>query len=109
MSRLIAIIDDEPDIVELVSIHLKKAMFKVKGFSDAEGLYRFLGLSDGHCQESEQIPDLIILDLMLPDADGIEICKNLKKRRQIFFYSHHNAYGKGRRNRQNPGIGIWCR
>ncbi len=80
MSKLIAIIDDEPDIVELVSIHLKKAMFKVKGFSDAEGLYRFLGLSDGHCKESEQIPDLIILDLMLPDADGIEICKNLKKR-----------------------------
>ena len=80
MSKLIAIIDDEPDIVELVSIHLKKAMFKVKGFSDAEGLYRFLGLSDGDCQASEQIPDLIILDLMLPDADGIEICKNLKKR-----------------------------
>jgi len=79
MSRLIAIIDDEPDIVELVSIHLKKAMFKVKGFSDAEGLYRFLGLSDGQYQESEHIPDLIILDLMLPDADGIEICKNLKK------------------------------
>ncbi|MFV1975412.1 MAG: winged helix-turn-helix domain-containing protein [Candidatus Scalindua sp.] len=62
-----------------MSIHLKKAMFKVKGFSDAEGLYRFLGLSDGHRQESEQVPDLIILDLMLPDADGIEICKNLKK------------------------------
>jgi len=80
MSRLIAIIDDEPDIAELVSIHLKKAMFKVKGFSDAEGLYRFLGLSDGQCQECKQIPDLIILDLMLPDADGIEICKNLKKR-----------------------------
>jgi DNA-binding response OmpR family regulator len=80
MSKLIAIIDDEPDIVELVSIHLKKAMFNVKGFSDAEGLYRFLGLSDGHCQASEQIPDLIILDLMLPDADGVEICKNLKKR-----------------------------
>ncbi len=80
MSKLIAIIDDEQDIVELVSIHLKKAMFKVKGFSDAEGLYRFLGLSDGHYQASEQIPDLIILDLMLPDADGVEICRSLKKR-----------------------------
>ncbi len=80
MNSLIAIIDDEPDIVELVSIHLKKAMFKVKGFSDAEGLYQFLGLSDGSYRESEQRPDLIILDLMLPDADGIEICKNLKKR-----------------------------
>ena len=80
MSGLIAIIDDEPDIVELVSIHLKKAMFKVKGFYNAEGLYRFLGLSDEHSEDSEQIPDLIILDLMLPDADGMEICKNLKKR-----------------------------
>jgi len=80
MSSLIAVIDDEADIVELVSIHLKKAMFKVKEFSDAEGLYRFLGLTEGQCQKSEQIPDLIILDLMLPDADGIEICKNLKKR-----------------------------
>ena len=82
MSGLIAIVDDEPDIVELVSIHLKKAMFKVKGFYDAETLYRFLGLSDGQYQDSVQIPDLIILDLMLPDADGIEICKNLKKRNE---------------------------
>ncbi len=80
MGILIAIVDDEPDIIELVSIHLQKALFKVKGFTDAEGLYRFLGLS-GKCRhESEQIPDLIILDLMLPDADGVEICKNLKKR-----------------------------
>ncbi len=80
MSSLIAIVDDEQDIVELVSIHLKKAMFKTKGFSDAEGLYRFLGLSGGQCQANEQIPNLIILDLMLPDADGIEICKNLKSK-----------------------------
>ncbi len=62
MIRLIAIIDDEPDIVELVSIHLKKAMFKVKEFSDAEGLYRFLGMSDERCHDNGQIPDLIILD-----------------------------------------------
>jgi len=80
MSGLIAIIDDEPDIVELVTIHLKKSMFKVQGFYNAEGLYRFLGLSDEHSQDRVQVPDLIILDLMLPDADGMEICKNLKKR-----------------------------
>ncbi|MFQ5965255.1 MAG: response regulator [Candidatus Scalinduaceae bacterium] len=71
MNELIVIVDDEPDIVELVSLHLKKAMFKVEGFFKAEYLYRFL---DNH------IPDLIILDLMLPDADGMEICKYLKKK-----------------------------
>lgn len=70
MSKLIAIIDDEPDIVELVDLHLKKAGFTTKGLFEAESFYRFL---------STHIPDLIILDLMLPDADGFEICKYLKK------------------------------
>jgi len=70
MNELIAVIDDEPDIAELVTIHIRKAMFKSKSFSDAGSFYRFL---------EEQIPDLIILDLMLPDADGLEICKYLKK------------------------------
>jgi len=70
MNKLIAIVDDEPDIVELVTIHLKKAMFKTSGFSDAESFYSSL---------EEQIPDLIILDLMLPDADGLEICKYIRK------------------------------
>ena len=79
MNKLIVIIDDEPDILELVSIHLKKSMFNVKGFADAEGLYSFFGLSEGSNPVCEQIPDLIILDLMLPDADGIEICKRLKR------------------------------
>ncbi|OHB51074.1 MAG: two-component system response regulator [Planctomycetes bacterium GWF2_40_8] len=70
MNQLIAVIDDESDIVELVTIHLNKAMFKTKGFSDAESFYSFI---------EKQIPDLIILDLMLPDSDGLEICKYLRK------------------------------
>ena len=70
MNELIAIVDDEPDIVELVSVNLKKALFKVEECSDAESFFRLL---------SKQTPDLIILDLMLPDADGFEICKYLKK------------------------------
>jgi two-component system phosphate regulon response regulator PhoB/two-component system alkaline phosphatase synthesis response regulator PhoP len=69
MNELIAIVDDEPDIVELVSLHLKKNRYRVKEFLDAESFYRFL---------HSETPDLIVLDLMLPDADGFEICKYLK-------------------------------
>jgi len=74
MNRLIAIVDDEPDILELVSLHLKKTGFNAKGFPDADGFLKFL---------KRKIPDLVILDLMLPDADGLEICKYLKKEENL--------------------------
>jgi two-component system phosphate regulon response regulator PhoB/two-component system alkaline phosphatase synthesis response regulator PhoP len=70
MSKLIAIIDDEPDIRELVSLHLKRAGFEAKTFEKADDFWRFLHLSK---------PDLIVLDLMLPDADGLDVCKLLRK------------------------------
>jgi len=71
LKELIAILDDEPDILDLVSLHLKKAGFRIEGFLDAESFFQFM---------DSKIPDLIILDLMLPDADGFEICKYLKKK-----------------------------
>jgi len=71
VNKLIAVVDDEPDILELVSLHLKNAGFKVKEFFDGESFYRFI---------DNQIPDLIVLDLMLPDMDGLEICKYLKRK-----------------------------
>ena len=72
--KRIAILDDEPDIVELVSLHLEKAGFKAEGFLDAEKFFEFL---------EKTKPDLIILDLMLPDADGFEICKYLKAKEEL--------------------------
>jgi len=71
MNKLIVVVDDEPDILELVSLHLKKSGFKVKEFLDAESFTTFLNAN---------LPDLIILDLMLPDTDGLEICKCLKRK-----------------------------
>jgi two-component system phosphate regulon response regulator PhoB/two-component system alkaline phosphatase synthesis response regulator PhoP len=70
MGKIIAIVDDEPDIVELVSVNLKRAGFTVHGFTTADRFFSFL---------KSQTPSLIILDLMLPDTDGLEICKRLKK------------------------------
>ena len=71
MKKLIVIIDDEPDIVQLVSLHLKNAGFDIKGFLNAEDFFDFIG---------KNIPDLILLDLMLPDADGFEVCKYLRRK-----------------------------
>jgi DNA-binding response OmpR family regulator len=70
MKKTVAIVDDEPDILELVSLNLKKEGFKVEGFLDGGGLLRYL---------DKEVPELIILDLMLPDIDGLEICKSLRK------------------------------
>lgn len=68
--KTIAVIDDEPDILELVKVNLEKAGFRVREFADAEKFFKYL---------KNEIPDLVLLDLMLPDADGYEICKYLRK------------------------------
>jgi DNA-binding response OmpR family regulator len=70
LSRLIAVVDDEPDILELVSLHLSKAGFIVRNYKDAGSFQKALVSS---------LPDLVVLDLMLPDADGIDVCRDLKR------------------------------
>lgn len=70
MKKTVAIVDDEPDILELVSLNLEKEGFKVEGFLDGGSLLRYL---------DREVPELIILDLMLPDSNGLEICKSLRK------------------------------
>ncbi|MFA4840037.1 MAG: response regulator transcription factor [Candidatus Neomarinimicrobiota bacterium] len=69
MNELIAIIDDEPDIRELVRIHLSKAGFRTALFPDARRFFDW---------QKNNLPNLIVLDLMLPDMDGTEVCKIIK-------------------------------
>jgi two-component system phosphate regulon response regulator PhoB/two-component system alkaline phosphatase synthesis response regulator PhoP len=70
MAKLIAIVEDEPDIAELISLHLQKAGFEVAAFPNAQSFLSFI---------HERVPNLLILDLMLPDIDGFEVCKLLKR------------------------------
>ena len=61
--------DDEPEAVELVEFNLKQAGYAVTTAADgAEALKK----------ARAQTPDLIVLDLMLPEMDGFEICKLLR-------------------------------
>jgi two-component system phosphate regulon response regulator PhoB len=66
----ILVIDDEPDVIELVAFNLKQAGFDVVTATDgAEALRK---------ARSTQ-PSLVVLDLMLPQIDGLEVCKLLRR------------------------------
>jgi len=65
----ILVVDDEPEAVELLEFNLKQAGYVVSTAGDgAEALKR----------ARTQTPDLILLDVMLPEMDGFEICKSLR-------------------------------
>jgi len=70
----IALIEDESDIVELISLHLEKAGYKVSAFASGAAFLHFM---------EENTPDLVLLDLVLPDIDGLEICKEIRKRNEL--------------------------
>lgn len=69
MRQRVAIIEDEADIVEMVAYNLRKEGFEVQAF--ARGL-------DGLERVRNSPPDLLLLDIMLPDADGLDICRRLR-------------------------------
>lgn len=68
--KKILIVDDEKDIVKMLDYNLKKEGYKTVSAHDGEEALR---------AANKEIPDLIILDLMLPGIDGLEVCKSLKK------------------------------
>ncbi|MCF7920976.1 MAG: response regulator transcription factor [Candidatus Cloacimonetes bacterium] len=70
MKKIIAVVDDEPDILQLVELNLQKAGFEAVCFETGQGLLDYLKNNE---------PELIILDLMLPDYDGFDICKMIRR------------------------------
>jgi len=66
----ILIVDDEPDIVEFLSYNLKKEEFSVITANNGKEALRIA---------EKEIPHLIILDVMMPEIDGIETCEELRQ------------------------------
>ena len=65
----ILVVDDERSISEVVSLYLTRAGYRVKIANDGQAALREL---------AKQMPDLVVLDLMLPGVDGIEITRRLR-------------------------------
>ena len=73
MKETILIVEDEKDIVKMLDYNLKKEGYKVLVAHDGE---------DAIDAAATKHPDLILLDLMLPGVDGLEVCKELKSERK---------------------------
>jgi len=69
MSERILVVDDEKDLLDLVAYHLTHAGYKVTMAGNGEQALE---------RARERAPDLIILDILLPDIGGLEVCRILK-------------------------------
>ena len=70
----IVIVEDEPDIREVVSLYLKRAGYQVTCYADGREAQKAL---------LRQLPDLVILDVMLPGMDGFTLTRSLRDRYDV--------------------------
>ena len=73
MTTLIYIVEDDRNIREIETFSLKNTGYMIESFENAKEFYKKL---------EEKLPDLIILDVMLPDEDGLSIVKKLRERQK---------------------------
>jgi two-component system, OmpR family, phosphate regulon response regulator PhoB len=73
-SKKIMVVDDEPDVTELVAYHLKAKGYTVETLNDPNN-----SLATARSLQ----PDLVILDVMMPDLSGIQICRLLRADPQL--------------------------
>jgi phosphate regulon transcriptional regulator PhoB len=70
MPKRIAVVEDESELAALIEYNLRRHGYEPHLFSGSKGLLKSL----------EQLkPDLVLLDVMLPDVDGFEICRNIRQ------------------------------
>ena len=72
--KKILLIDDEVDILEMLSYNLEKEGYLVTTATNG---------NDGIQKAKEMIPDLILLDVMMPEKDGIETCQDLRQIKEL--------------------------
>ena len=70
MSHRILVVDDEASVTDLIAYNLRKALYDVQIAANGRDALRLA---------REYQPDLILLDLMIPEIDGLDVCRELRK------------------------------
>ncbi len=73
MDRKVLVVDDEPDVVNLVSYNLSRAGYSVQSASNGAEAVKLA---------TEGRPDCLVLDIMMPGLSGIEVCRMLRQRQE---------------------------
>ena len=70
MAKKILLVEDEPDQIAMLKVRLEANGYEFMSAMDGE---------EGLKKVNEEKPDLVLLDIIMPKMDGIEVCKRLKK------------------------------
>ncbi len=100
MKARILVVDDDKDVVRLMRAYLEQ--------SDFEVLVAYNGETAMHILRRDR-PDLVLLDIMLPDHDGWEITRWLRRDPLLQNTPCDYAHRPGQRYRQDRGVGAWRR
>ena len=73
-AQTVLVVEDEASIASFVSLYLKNAGYSVKAVGTG---------GDALAEVEAEQPSLIVLDLMLPDMDGIDVCRRIRQRRDV--------------------------
>ncbi len=74
MPPRILVVDDEPAVLDLLAYNLRRANYEVLTATDGRAGLRLA---------RDSAPDLILLDLMLPEVDGLDVCRELRRTSQV--------------------------
>ena len=87
----VLVVEDEPDAAELIEFHLKETGYKVTIAEDGNQALK---------KVHKLMPDLVILDLMIPEVAGVDVCTFIRKDPSTQSIPI-NVHSENRRNRQN--------
>ena len=97
MASRILIIDDEPNIVLSLEYLMKREGFEVAVSGDGESALRAMG---------ERLPDLVILDVMMPRLDGFEVCQRIRAEPAFRGVRVLMLTAKGRETEMKKGLAL---